>query len=313
MLSKIKTALFITMLIFAVPACSSVKTDKELSKALEAITTGCEVELRYGWAKKCKNQELKTFKDLIKKNLETDEGSILALGTLAVSLNSEDAKIRAIAADRLYDNFRDFSKFGKNPKLLPPAVADKLISGIAKTQSYVAFYAARSTAHAAVLTGKQAALFKVLDNHPEKAVTSEVYRSIMQYGRLKAFDLVKEGVKSTDQNIARAAAYAPRSMYKYTDDEKKEICEWAKGVMGNSDDYVSSSAAAILAGKCYGEYIDVVLDEAQKRADAGTLKRPFSSVLTNFTFSCKDSFAGKKKGTDEQCKRKEELKAKITK
>jgi hypothetical protein len=56
-----------------------------------------------------------------------------------------------------------------------------------------------------------------------------------------------------------------------------------------------------------------MLDEAEKRAKGGNLKSPFSSALTNFTFSCESYFGNPPTGTPEQCKRKEKLITQIAK
>ena len=294
-------------------ACGSVKTDSEVMAGVKAIASGCQIELRYGWAKNCAAGEKDKFLKMMSEKLKTDKGRVLALGTLATALHSKDEKIQAVAADRLYDNFRDFGHFGTNPKLMTPALADKLISGVANVKGYVAFYAARSAAHAAVLSGRTAELYKVVESHPEKNVRYEAYRHLMVYGRAKVFSKIKELVASADEMAQVAASYAPSSMHTWTDAEKKEICPWGKTLLQNKNETVAQNAANFLNLRCGGEYIDAVLDEAEARLKAGALKQPFSYAITHPTFSCKSFLGSKPTGTPEQCKRREDLQKKIPK
>lgn len=281
-------------------ACGSVKTDSEVMAGLKAIATGCDIDVKYGWSKNCKAGEKDKFLELMKKKLSTDEGRVKALGTLATALHSSDEKLQAVAADRLYDNFRDFSHFGNNPKLISAALADKLISGTASVKSYVAFYAARSTTHAAMLAGKTSELYKMLEAHPVEGVRYEAYQNLMQYGRLKALPKVKELVAGSDERAQNAASYAPRSMYKYTEAEQKEVCEWSKGLLQHKNDKVAQNAASVLGIRCSGSYIDDMLNEAERRAKAGELKPPFSYALTSATFSCKSFLGSKPQGTPDR-------------
>lgn len=301
------------LLPFLFAACGSVKTDAEIMDGLKAIVAGCEIEMRYGWSKNCKAGEKDKFLKLMEGKLKTDEGRVAALGTLATALHSADQKLQAVAADRLYDNFRDFGHFGSKPQLMTPALADKLISGVAKVKGYVAFYAARSTAHAAVISGKTAELYKMVEAHSEENVRYEAFRNMMQYGRLKVLPKLKELVASADQKAQVAASYAPISMYNWTDAEKKEICPWGKTLLQHKNETVAQNAASFLGMRCGGEYIDAVLDEADRRAKEGNLKPPFSYALTHSTFSCESFLGSKPQGNPEQCKRREALKQKVAK
>ncbi|MCB1172214.1 MAG: hypothetical protein KDK39_01555 [Leptospiraceae bacterium] len=291
-----------------IAACSSVKTDPDIMKAIEATVQNCKIEERYGWAKDCKNNEKETLKKLIE-----DKGQAASLGSLATALGSEDLKTRAVAADRLYDNYRSISELEKNPQAIDGAAVDLLIANLGKFSEYASFYAARSTTWLAMMTGKESALYAMLDKHPNEAAKTEAYRNLMRYGRMTAFPKIKELAGSSDDKIALAAVTAPRDMYKYNEQERSEICDWAAPMMSNSNENIAARAAQILALRCKGEYIDKVLDEAEKRAGADGLKQPFASVLTNFTFSCEGFLGSKPTGSAEQCKRKEELKAKISK
>lgn len=286
--------------------CTKVKTDNEIMQALEATVANCKIETRYGWAKNCKNAEADKLKSMLKT-----KGQAASLGTLAIALGSQKEEIRAVAADRLYDTYRSVSDLEKNPQLIDGAAVDLLIENLAKFHEYASFYAARATTFLAMLTGKQDALYAALKQHPQESTRSEGYRNLMRYGRLTAFPMVKELVAAGDKRVAPAAAAAPRDMHNYTTEEKKEVCEWAVPLMQNENESVASNAAQILALRCKGEYIDKMLDEAEKRAGEDRLKRPFASALINFTFSCKAMFGTPPTGSEEQCKRKETLKKKV--
>lgn len=287
-------------------ACGGVKTDPDVDQAIKAVVENCKIETRYGNAENCADKEDEKLDELIE-----EKGQAASLGSLAVALGAEDEETRSIAADRLYDNFRSVSDLEKNPESIDKAAVDLLIENLGKYEEYGSFYAARSAAFLAMLTGKQDKLYAMLDSHPNDAVQTEGYGSIMRYGRLAGFPKVKELVASGDEKIAGAVAYAPRDMYNYTDEEKQEVCEWAVGNLQHENERVAAASAQILALRCQGEYIDKMLDEAERRAEADELKRPFASALTNFTFSCQSAFGSDPTGSEEQCKRKEELKARI--
>lgn len=90
-------------------------------------------------------------------------------------------------------------------------------------------------------------------------------------------------------------------MYNATDAEKAEYCPWAQSYLGDGDARVATEAGYDMVN-CKGKYIDALLDEAEKRVAAGTLKAPFATVLRDPCFEVPGGFAPRA-GTPGQCDR----------
>ncbi|MCP5502387.1 MAG: hypothetical protein H7A25_20995 [Leptospiraceae bacterium] len=291
-------------------ACKKVKSDPELEKLIKAIPDNCDYDIKYAMVKygTCKNKETDKVSDWIKAN-----GMMKTLSTCAVLFNSEDSKTASLAAHVLYRNVKDnLQGIADAPQSLDTKIVELLMEGLKKNQTYFAFYGSQAIAKLVTIKGIENKFYEIIEAHPESVVKKEGYRYIMQFGRLKTFPKIKE-LAGKDKDLKLVALSAPRNMYKYTQEEETQVCDWVQGFLQDSDEYVSAEAAKTLATRCKGKYIDEFLKEAEKRASEGKLKAPFSWALTSFTFSCKSFLGSPPTGTEEQCKKKEELKAKITK
>ncbi len=283
-----------------------VPVDGEIMDAIKAAASNCNVDMRYAFVRNCTGSEDVKLSDII-----SNKTVPASLGTISVALNDPDEKIRVVACKLLYREVRDnISTIEKNADKITPAVVENLLKGTAKIKGYVAMYAAEAVTHIAIMKGHEMGLYRMLKEHPQEVVRVHGYSNLMRFGRLKVFDIIKELAKSSDPGMVLAALDAPRNMYKYTDEEKKVICPWALTYLGNDDPQIAFRAGATL-NICAGKFIDAVLDECAKRANKGELKPPFSYVLTNFTFSCKEMFGTPPTGTKEQCARRDALKKKI--
>ncbi|MBN1532303.1 MAG: hypothetical protein JXA20_06550 [Spirochaetes bacterium] len=300
--------LVVPVLALGALACKKVPVDSELMGLIESAAKNCDVDTRYAFVKDCKAGEADKIEKIIAEKKVTP-----LLGTFTEALGSSDAKVKAVACKYLYRNYRDnIGELNDNRDKIPVEVVEAFINNVAATKEYVSFYVAELASHLAMMKGMETQLYKMLAEHPQEYTRLEGYRQLMRYGRLRVFDKVKELVGSTDEKVAAAAMEAPTNMYKITDQEKEQLCPWAQGFLSSENDNVATSAAKIL-NSCQGKYIDAVLDEAEKRANEGRLKSPFSSALTNFTFSCETIFGSPPTGTPEQCKRKEALIKRIAK
>jgi len=290
-------------------SCGSVKVDKEFMALLKNLATKCKLDKRYAFLKDC-DADKKKVGDMVRSR-----GRVPTLGTVSVALNDKDENLKTVAVWALYSHYKDYMKqFTNNPKALSKGIVTNLIKGVANHKGYAAMYGARTAVHAAMITGRDKELYAMLKAHPQDSVRSESYGYLMTFGRLKAFPKIKEIASGGDKRLKRTALYAPQNMYKYTDAEKKEVCEWAKGFLTDSDEYLAIRAGGILNRICKGEYIDLVLNEVEKRDKAGTLKSPYYWLVSGFAyrFSCKGFLGSKPAGTPEQCARRDALAAKYS-
>jgi hypothetical protein len=307
----IRSKLILTaMAVLALGACKKFKTDKELIASIDAIIANCDVDLRYGSLKNCKNNEKQSYDKLSKA-----KGPALVIPALAAKWAGADAKTSAAVAGLMYEAKNDFSAISKNPESIPDAAVDSLIDSLSKEKEYRAFYATQLITNLATLKKKEAALYKAVESHPEVAIQTEAFGNLMKYGRLRVFDKIKQLAESAPEKYVRSAAlHAPQNMYKYTDEETNAVCPWAKGYLENAESSVASNAAKVLVLRCKGPYIDAVLDKAEALQKENKLKgSPYVGALTNFTFSCGTFLGSGPTGTEAQCKRKEALAAALKK
>lgn len=275
-----------------------------LSEALKAAAAKCQVDLRYASVSGCPEGEDGKVKAIIDA-----DGMPKSLPDLVQAFASKDEKLSALSAGYLYTYRTSLGDALKNPKLVPAKTADACIKALAQNKTYVSYYAAEITAVLATLHKKEAALFKVLDAHPENATRNEGYRHAMYQGRLRVFDRIKKAALDTKREyLADAALNAPEYMYNYSDAEKAKICEWAKGFLKAENPRYTAYAARVLVLRCLGDYIDVVLDRAEELKNEGKLtNHPMREALTNFTFSCQAYMGSEPTGSQAQCARKEVL------
>jgi hypothetical protein len=273
-----------------------------LTDALKAVAEKCTVNPVYATISNCPAGEDAALEAIIDKS-----GADKVLPDLANAFVGKDEKVALVAINcleklKLQGRLRDIYK---DPSLVSDKTVDTLIKGLAQNRNYVSVYAAGITTILATLKKKDAALFKVLDSHPQSATRNEGYLWAMHQGRLRVFDRIKKAAKDRkSEYLADAALKAPEHMYDYTEKEKKVVCEWAKGYLENPDPLYAYHSARLLVLKCPGSYIDDVLTKAEALNAEGKLAdHPFRDALTNFSFSCKESRGSPPTGTPEQCAR----------
>lgn len=275
-----------------------------LSDALKAVAEKCQVDLRYATVSACPAGEDAAVQAMIDK-----AGVAAALPDVANAFAAKDQKLSAAATSYLYRMKDYLGDMIKNPKLVNGKAVDTLIKGLAQNKSYVSSYASQITTVLATLQKKDAALFKVLDGHPQSVTRNDGYRWSMYQGRLRVFDRIKKAAKDRkSEYLADAALSAPEYMYDYSEKEKKVICEWSKGFLDEENPRYAAYGARVLVLRCLGTYIDDVLTKAEALKAEGKLdNNPFREALTNFTFSCKEYMGSAPTGTPEQCARRAAL------
>lgn len=288
----------------ALLALSGALHASPLSDALKAVAEKCTVDLRYASISACPAGEDKAVQAIIDK-----DGVAKSLPDVANAFASKDEKLSATAISYLYKMKDYLGDIIKNPKLVSGKTVDTLIKGLGQNKGYVSSYASQITTVLATLTKKDAALFKVLDSHPENVTRNDGYKWSMYQGRLRVFDRIKKASADTKKEyLAHAAFNAPEYMYNYTDKEKKVICEWQKKNLEHENPRYAGLAARTLVLRCMGSYIDDVLAKAEAINTAGQLaNHPLREALTNFTFSCKEYMGSPPTGSPEQCARRAAL------
>ena len=76
--------------------------------------------------------------------------------------------------------------------------------------------------------GMEDRLIKAVKAHPEKALMIEMVQNILRYGRLRTFPVVRDWAASGEKYALTQAFSALRNMYRWTEEEKKTIGEWAR-------------------------------------------------------------------------------------
>lgn len=291
-----KILIFAATIVASTSLCAS-----PLSEALKAVAEKCQVDLRYASVSACPAGEDKAVEAML-----SADGTAKSLLDVANAFNSKDAKLSAAATSYLYKMKDRLSDLIKNPKLVNGKAVDTLIKGLAQNKTYVSSYASQITTVLATLTKKDAALFKVLDSHPENVTRNDGYKWSMYQGRLRVFDRIKKAALDTKREyLANAAINAPEYMYDYNAKEKKTICEWQKKNLDLENARLAGLAARTLVLRCMGSYIDDVLTKTEALHTEGKLEgSPLKESLTNFTFSCKEYMGSAPTGTPEQCARR---------
>ncbi len=286
------------------PLLFSSLSASPLSDALKAVGEKCTIDLQYASVSSCPDGEDGKVKAIIDA-----DGMVKSLPDLGNAFASKDEKLSAATMSYIYNYRTSLGDALKNPKLVSPKTADTFIKGLEQNKTYASYYAAELTTVLATLQKKDAALFKVLDAHPQNATRNEGYRHALYQGRLRNFDRIKKAATDTKREyLADAAFNAPEYMYNYSEKEKEVICEWAKKNLDHEKPRYAAYSARTLVLRCLGSYIDDVLDKAEKLKAEGKLgDHPMREALTNFTFSCQAYMGSEPTGSQAQCARKEVL------
>ncbi len=284
---------------------SNIKVDEELMAAMKAVASGCDVKVD-AMRVTCKAGEEKKLYDMFGYRAPK-RMPLTSVGTLAVALSSDDAKLRTVAAGVMGSKFA--TGWGKDAKLgsVDGGVAQMLLTAVSKLGKYQARRAITGVVYAATLAKKNDELVKVLDAQADKYVKNRGYKASMMYGRMSMFPKIQELAKSDDKDVVLAAVSAASNFYKYTADEKAKLCPWAQTMLGADDETAKEAAIFEQAGQvltsCGGKWIDALLDFGENQLKTkNKFGRRYYFVFRNLCFVMMRG-AQSEAATPAQCKR----------
>lgn len=291
------------------PATAPVETqgDGSLMGQIQGLAKTCDVEAASSALKCKKGEQRKLVAEFAKQKTRAD-----AVKTLAEALRDRDPKIQTVAANLLHLGFR--SSLGQDAKQgeVSPEVAKGLISAVQELPKPQASQALPAAVHAAMLSGQQEALFKMLEARANDKLAPVAYRYLMTHGRLGAFDKVKQLVAGDQLDVALSAAASPNSMRNWTPEEEKQICTWANELLGDSRVGIATRAAALL-GQCSGAFVDTLLARGEQLLKEGKLSQAQVTPFREVCSASRRRTTGEEqpKVSDEQCQRNRKFLEKV--
>jgi hypothetical protein len=273
-------------------AATTLKQNPAVVEHLKKLADGCTVSVDSASVYSCKNKEDSAFYDWIRANRPKD-----LYETYASVMAGTDAKAKAVAISQANNTFSTLDKDLKKANATK-AVANAFLSELEKDDGYAVRLAAPAT-DLAFIAGQKERLFKVTDGLHNTPARNTAYRTFMEFGRLDAFEKLKEVAKDKDFTVAALAA--PRNMYDWTGPEKAAICPWAKSFLDNASLPIAAEAGYD-AIKCKGEYVDALQDEGDKRLKNKQFDEPFAMVFREICFEFIGGITGQA-GANPQCKR----------
>jgi len=110
----------------------------------------------------------------------------------------------------------------------------------------------------------------------------EMVQNIMRYGRLRTFPVVREWAASGEKYALTHALSALRNMYRWTDEERKTIGEWARQhlTVEDPETRVRVIYALYQAG---GAFYDSALEKVEKEIESGSVPSLFITWLKNMS------------------------------
>ncbi len=281
------------------------ETKKEAKKAVmnpkvvefvDAIGQNCKIDEKYGRVSKCANKEDRAVYDWVRKEEPTD-----LFETLGQMLVGKDAKKSAIAASLTTSLFTSKGTEWRE-KNATKVASDSYMEFVKNNDNNVARNMTQYATHLAMMKGEHEALFAMVNGHKNEKVKLAAYESYMAHGRMTGFKELERITKGNkDKKVIQAALRSPRNMYKETDKEKAAFCPWAESYLGDKDLDIAAASAKVMV-KCKGEYIDKMIDEGEKRVEAGEYKRPLAMVYREPCFGFISGIT-KEAGSDKQCER----------
>jgi hypothetical protein len=252
--------------------------DGSLSEQIQKLAKVCEVAVPASGLKCKEGEQRKLVSDFARQ-----KSRVPALQALTQSLGDSDPKVQTVAANLLHLGFR--SSLGVDAKAgdVPADVAKDLIAAVGKLPKPQASQAVPAAVHAAMLSGQQDALFKMLEAKASDKLGSVAYRYLMTHGRMTAFERIKALVAGPELDAALSAAAAPNAMRNWTAEEEGPICSWAAELLGDTRVGIATRASSLL-GHCSGQYIDTLLSKGEELLKAGKLSQaqiaPFRDVCS---------------------------------
>jgi len=263
------------------PAASEAAS-ASFEDAARAVAENCELSLD-NVPRKCKGDEAKALVELLKKEQLALYPQVVAV------LAGQDLAMQRVAAYSL-ERHMYYWLAGTKKDGGPDKETTKRLLTVLETfnprRNKLAASTIKFAIDAATLGGMHAEAREALLRFDPNAsrfhmwVYSQGLRRVMAYGRLTFFDLIRKEVDSEHDAIRLAAFQAPDQMSEWTKPEAEQICQWAGEYIKQPDDKTNGGPARLLL-RCPDatQWRGVLLDEATRRLNEGTYKRPFAFAL----------------------------------
>lgn len=262
--------------------------------ALHQIVTHCGFNEQHAVISRCENNE----KQSAIRDFNTGKLSRTAAFPILVDALGSTERKRSIAASKLFESaFRN--SFGTNSQVeVDKAAAAKMVNLLATLPERQVVQIAPAAVHAAMLTGQQAALYKVLDESPHKELRSSAYVYLLRYGTLAELPKIQSLVQGDDERVATSALEALRRMPAQRPEDLKTVCEFVKPLAEDPRGPVAGKAISQMV-TCGGEYIDAALAAAEAARKESKLTAP---VVRGLDQTC-IQHRGQASGSTQQCAR----------
>lgn len=262
----------------AAVATKKAPGDGSVLEQIQHLAKVCEVAVPASGLKCKEGEQRKLVSDFARQ-----KSRVPALQALTQALGDQDQKVQTVAANLLHLGFR--SSMGSDAKTgdVPADVAKDLIKAVSTLPKPQASQSVPAAVHAAMLSGQQEALFKMLESRANDKLGSVAYRYLMTHGRMSTFERIKELVAGPELDAALSAAAAPNAMRNWSAEEEGPICSWAAELLGDPRVGIATRAASLL-GHCSGQYVDTLLSKGEEFLKAGKLTQaqiaPFRDVCS---------------------------------
>jgi hypothetical protein len=242
---------------------------------------------------------------LVTEFVADQRSQIWALPTMTAALKDADPKLQTVAADVLYLAFR--VKLGRDakPGSVSPDDARNLLDAVVALPKPQSRQAIATAVHASMLARQGQPLYRTLDEAKNQPLATIGYRHLMTYGRLDAFEKVKQLSRDSNTALVLAALNDPENMLDWTDGERAQICPWSQEFLSNAHPAIAAKAGSILA-HCGGEYVDALLSKMDRshKGDPPLTRTEIASLRDLCTLALR----GKTGGPSElQCTRDRKL------
>lgn len=281
--------------------------DPELVAGLEAMVANCAEIRADGCVVYQCGEHMDAFDALVEK-----KGRIASLETLSGALFSDDDRMVTVAAHRLGSSlFSVLDGTSSQASAVDANVVRRLLEAASKLEKCRATGTMKPAIHAAMLAGIRTPLYEVIDGHAAPYMKTVAYPELMRFGRGDAFPKVVSLVEAEggDEQARAAAMSALRNVPQPTDSELAEWCPFAARHVSDASLEVAAQAGQFMV-RCRGTWIDALLDEGERRLEAGTFRQPFSQVFREICFG--GPLGNERPGSPEQCERNYAFLEKVT-
>ncbi len=233
--------------------------DKALLEELRSASAGCE-RSQARQRTTCSGGEKNA---LVLSFNKGERERLSALPTLVFALDSKDEKLQALAAAVLYASYRTSLGPGAGQEKVDPEMAKSLLERTMSLPEPLAVQVIPAATHVATLAGQTKELATALKEDVSVQLRTMAYRYLMVYGRLEAFQTIRELGANAGTAVVLAAIESPRNMRDWTTAEQESICPWAVQFLEDSRSPVAGNAMAVVSN-CTGKELDRLLERIER-------------------------------------------------